>query len=146
MGKAYNSKVKKIVLISLGSLFVGLGVLGIFLPVLPTTPFLLLAAACYSRSSARFYHWLLNNKLFGKYIRNYREGKGIPVKTQILAISILWITILATVIFAVQNLVIRILLIGIAVGVTIHIIHRGRGKNEISGDKRESLPDCRRTG
>jgi len=128
MSKKSNNKVKKIVLVSLGSLFVGLGILGIFLPILPTTPFLLLAAACYSRSSDRFYNWLLTNRLFGKYIRNYREGKGIPIKTQILAITVLWITILATVIFAVQNLFIRILLTGIAVGVTIHIIHRGRGK------------------
>ena len=67
----------KIILISVGSLSVLLGILGIFLPLLPTTPFLLLAALCYSRSSERFYQWLVTNRWFGEYIRNYREGRGI---------------------------------------------------------------------
>jgi len=80
-------------LIIVGSFFAGLGILGIFLPLLPTTPFLLLAAACYIRSSEKLYNWLMNNKWIGRYIKNYLEGKGIPLKSKVLSISALWITI-----------------------------------------------------
>jgi uncharacterized membrane protein YbaN (DUF454 family) len=111
----------KYLLIAIGTLSVALGFLGIFLPVLPTTPFLLLAAACYIRSSERFYCWLINNRYCGKYIRDYREKKGIPLKLKIYVISLLWITILASIIFIIDLPVIRILLIVIAVGVTIHL-------------------------
>ena len=72
-------------MITTGTFFVGLGIIGIFLPLLPTTPFLLLAAACYARSSKRFYNWLLNNKWFGNYIKNYRERKGIPLQIKIIS-------------------------------------------------------------
>jgi uncharacterized membrane protein YbaN (DUF454 family) len=111
----------RVVLIAIGTLCVGLGLLGIFLPVLPTTPFLLLAAACYCRSSKRFYSWLINNRWLGKYIRNYREKKGMALNLKIYIISLLWITILLSVIFAVDLLLVRILLIIIAVAVTVHI-------------------------
>lgn len=110
------------VLIITGTFFVGLGILGIFLPLLPTTPFFLLAAACYARSSKRFYHWLLNNKWFGKYIKNYREGKGIPIKLKILSISLLWFSIIISSFLIGDKLFVRIILILIAIGVTIHII------------------------
>ena len=100
----------------------GLGIIGIFMPVLPTTPFLLLAAACYARSSKKFYNWLLTNKWFGNYIRNYLQGKGIPIQVKILAITLLWLTIVLSVIFAVHSLFIRLLLILIAIGVTLHIL------------------------
>ena len=109
-------------LIGIGSIFVGLGVIGIFLPLLPTTPFLLAAAWCYARSSERYYKWLISNKWFGKYIKNYREGNGIPLRAKIAAISILWLTISLSIIFIVSNLYIRIIMISIAVTVTIYII------------------------
>lgn len=114
-------KLLKGLLIIAGFLAVGLGILGMFLPVLPTTPFLLLAAACFAKSSKRFYHWLLNNKWFGSYIKNYREGKGIPLKIKVLSMGFMWATILTSSIFFVENIYFRILLIAIAVGVTIHI-------------------------
>lgn len=112
----------RLVLIIVGTLFVGLGVLGIFLPLLPTTPFFLLAAVCYVRSSKRFYHWLLNNKWFGKYIKNYRERKEIPLKVKIFSISLLWLTIMFSIVFIVDNFFVRIILFLIATGVTIHIL------------------------
>ncbi|CAD7767322.1 MAG: hypothetical protein DNFNHJIP_00730 [Candidatus Argoarchaeum ethanivorans] len=106
-----------------GTFFVGLAIVGIFLPVLPTVPFLLLASACYAKSSKRFHNWLLNNKWFGIYIKNYQEGKGIPLKMKILSISFLWATIIFSGVFIIHILLVRIILILIAIGVTIHILH-----------------------
>ena len=112
---------KNHILILAGTFFVILGFLGIFLPVLPTTPFLLLAAACYFRSSDRFYRWLINNRILGAYIRNYFEGRGMSRKSKVITLVLLWITIGLTIIFGIQNIVIRIILVAIALGVTIHI-------------------------
>lgn len=109
-------------LIIAGTLFVGLGIIGILMPVLPTTPFLLLAAACYARSSQRFYHGLLNNKWFGNYIKNYIQRKGVPLKIKVLAITWLWITIGFSVVFAVEVFLVKLILIVIAIGVSIHIL------------------------
>lgn len=117
-----NSKTIRFLLIIAGTISVGLGILGILLPVLPTTPFFLLAAACYARSSEKFYHWLLNNKWFGSYIKNYLNKKGIPLKVKIYAISLLWITILLSAFFAVDVIWVKATLILIAVGVTLHIL------------------------
>ncbi|MDG6220004.1 MAG: YbaN family protein [Candidatus Thermoplasmatota archaeon] len=117
-----RSKIKRGLLIAAGTISVGLGMIGIVLPVLPTTPFLLLAAACYAKSSDRFHNWLMNNKVFGEYIRNYMEGKGIPLKVKIMSISFLWITILTSAFLLMENWLIRILLMGIASAVTVHIL------------------------
>ena len=109
-------------LIILGTLCVALGVLGMFLPVLPTTPFLLLATTCYARSSERFYHWLMTNRWCGEYIRNYREGRGIPLKQKAVSILLLWLTIGSTAWLAISQWWVRCILLGIAVGVTIHLV------------------------
>ncbi|MFC1983933.1 YbaN family protein [Chloroflexota bacterium] len=100
----------------------GLGIIGIFVPVLPTTPFLLLAAACYVRSSQRFYSWLLHNKWFGSHIRNYLERKGILLRVKVVTIILLWITIGSSVALVVESLIVRLILVIIAVGVSIHIL------------------------
>ncbi|MFX0002143.1 MAG: YbaN family protein [Candidatus Hodarchaeota archaeon] len=99
-----------------------LGIIGIAIPILPTTPFLLIASAAFAKSSSRFNRWLLNNKILGAYIRNYREGKGLPLKVKIITITILWITILITLIFLMGLIWLQILLICIAIAVSIHII------------------------
>ena len=112
----------RILLVIAGTLCVGLGIVGIFVPVLPTTPFLLLAAVCYARGSQRFYGWLLNNKWFGSYIRNYLERKGITLRAKIVTVTLLWITIGASVAFAVETLVLKLILVIIAIGVSIHIL------------------------
>lgn len=112
----------KILLTVCGTLCVILGVLGMFLPILPTTPFLLLAAACYARSSKWFYQLLLTNRLFGKYIRNYREGKGIPLRQKILTLMLLWLTIGYAVLSVVLPRWIKLILLGIAGSVTIHLV------------------------
>jgi len=109
-------------LIVCGTVCVGLGFVGIFLPVLPTTPFLLLAAACYARSSPRFYRWLLTNRWCGEYIRNYREGRGIPLRQKTLTILLLWLVIGYSALFVVSLWWVQLILAGIALGVTIHLV------------------------
>ena len=120
--KKMQSAILKKLLIIAGTFCVILGIIGIFLPILPTTPFLLLAAWCYARSSDRFYNWLINNKWFGSYIKNYREGKGIPIKVKLLSIALLWLTILFSIFFIIDNNYIKIILLIIAIAVTTHII------------------------
>ena len=112
---------KRRLLIVAGTLSTGLGIIGIFIPILPTTPFLLLAAACYMRSSERFYQWLINNRIFGAYIRSYIEGRGMPVRIKIFTILLLWLAIGLSIAFGIQNTVVRIVLICVAIGVTAHI-------------------------
>ncbi len=80
-------------LFAIGWLSVVWGVIGIFLPVLPTTPFLLLAAACFARSSPRFYHWLVEHPRLGPWIRDYLDGNGIPLKGKVYAIGLMWLSI-----------------------------------------------------
>lgn len=111
----------RVLLIAAGTLAVGLAILGIFLPILPTTPFLLLAAFFYARSSERFLHWLLTNRLFGAYIDNYRRGHGIPRREKILTLTALWLTIGFSAFYVVHVAWLRILLGLIAVGVTVHL-------------------------
>jgi len=108
--------------IAVGTILVTLGVIGIFLPLLPTTPFLLAAAACYARGSKRFYTWLLNNKWFGEYIRNYREGKGVPMRVKIISLSLLWLTIGFSAFSVVPLLIGKVILIMIAIAVSLHLI------------------------
>ena len=122
MNKKQPAKILRFFLISFGMVSAALGFIGIFLPLLPTTPFLLLAAACFFKGSERFYSWLLNNRWFGMYIRNYREKKGIPLRIKIKTIVLLWITISTSAIFFVTNIYIRILLFIIASAVTIHLV------------------------
>lgn len=116
--------VKKLLYITLGSISLGLGIIGLFLPVLPTTPFLLLTAWLWAKSSKRMYFWLLSNKYFGKYIQRYRDGLGIPLKTKIFAISMMWITILSSVIFFIPYLAVDIFLLLTASAVTYHLASR----------------------
>ena len=104
--------VVKIMLIVIGTICVILGIAGIFLPLLPTTPFLLLAAFCYSRSSARFYHWLITNRWFGEYIRNYREGRGMPLKQKVIALSLLWLTMSYSIWFVVSQWWVQLIFAG----------------------------------
>jgi len=115
-------KLKRRLLIAAGTISTAIGIAGIFVPILPTTPFLLLAAACYLRSSQRFYNWLLNARFIGAYVRNYLQGKGMPWKVKIITILLLWITITCSIIFVVQGLIIRAILLIIAIGVSVHIL------------------------
>ena len=112
----------KILYIILGAISLGLGVAGIFLPVLPTTPFLLLTAALWFRGSPKLYDRLMASKRLGPYIRNFREHRAIPLRAKIVSVSMLWATILLSAFLAVNVWWLRILLICIAVAVTWHIL------------------------
>lgn len=90
---------KRIILISIGCIFVGFGGLGLVLLVLPTTPFVLVASACFAASSPTLYNKLINSPYFGEFIRNYREKSGISKKTRITALVFLWTTLLISMFF-----------------------------------------------
>ena len=83
----------RIFLIVVGSVSLVLGVMGIFVPMLPTTPFLLLSAAAWVKASPSLYEWLINHKVFGEYIRNFREHRAIPLRVKIISVSLVWLTI-----------------------------------------------------
>jgi uncharacterized membrane protein YbaN (DUF454 family) len=107
--------------LGLGIVSVGLGVIGIFVPILPTTPFLLLAAFCFARSSERFLEWLLGHRWFGPYVRNYREHRGMAAYDKILTMIALWTGIGLSGYFAVSSGVGRAALVLIACAVTFHL-------------------------
>jgi len=121
--KSSSNKIVRAFFFGAGTVSLAIGAIGIVLPVLPTTPLLLLAFACYCRSSKRMTRWILTNKYFGNYIRRYIEGKGIPMKTKIIALAFLWATITFSAFFMVQNwLLVQLILFVVAIGVTIHLI------------------------
>jgi uncharacterized membrane protein YbaN (DUF454 family) len=99
-----------------GHLSVGLAVLGVFLPLLPTTPFLLLAAACYARGSVRFYDWLLNSRTFGPMIRNWREHRAVALRHKLLGIGVIVVTIGTTVLFFMPHVAGKLVLTGLGLG------------------------------
>jgi len=116
-------KIKNTLWIILGIFAFFLGLIGVFIPFLPTTPFLLLAAGFFLKGSDRLYQWLITHKVFGEYIRNFREYKALPKKTKIFAVITLWATILASVFFFTESSALKGLLVGIGIAVTIHILH-----------------------
>ncbi|MEJ5327308.1 MAG: YbaN family protein [Candidatus Bathyarchaeia archaeon] len=127
--KQQRNKLKRTIWFLIGTICVLLGAVGTMLPILPTTPFLLAAAACYCKSSERAYKWLLNNKWFGEYIRNYKEGRGIPKRTKIATLSLLWATIGFSTVFALPRLLpemlilpMQLAMIVVAVAVSVHIL------------------------
>lgn len=129
-----RSGVVKYLLIAIGSISVFLGILGIILPIVPTTPFLLLAAICYSHSSERFYIWLLTNRFFGSYIRDWRENKGLTIATKIWIIFVLVTTMGISAIFFVPLLPVKIGLAVIGTIITLYILSLPTKRPENSSD------------
>lgn len=122
---AFNgSAVKRVLLIIAGWIAVILAVIGIVLPLLPTTPFLLLAAFCFSKSSNRFHDWLLNHPWFGDYIRNFQSGRGMTIKAKISTVFLIWLSIGASVIFFVPIVWVKVMLLIIACCVSGYLISR----------------------
>lgn len=111
----------KPVLVFFGCLFLLLAVLGAFLPLLPTTPFLLLASACFARSSKRMHNWLRTHGRFGRYLRDYEDGRGIPLRGKVLALAMMWPSMLYSM-YKVPYLPLKAVLFLIACGVTIYLL------------------------
>ncbi len=121
------------VLMTVGCVAVFLGVIGIALPLLPTTPFLLLAASCFAKSSPQFHHWLLNHPLLGPYLRLYLSGAGLPMRAKKAIISVLWLSILSSAIFLIPYLPAKVIVLLIACGVTLYILRLPTAQVEIRG-------------
>jgi uncharacterized membrane protein YbaN (DUF454 family) len=112
----------KYLLLICGYIFLAVGFLGIIIPILPTTPFLLLAAACFLRSSEKLYRWLINHKMFGKLILCYEQYRAISLKAKVLSVTLLWVGIVSSAWFFVSFLWLRILLVIIGAGVSGYIL------------------------
>ena len=136
---------KKVLLLTAGNISLSLGIAGIFLPVLPTTPFLLLSAACFVRSSERLYEWLIHHKVLGLYIRSYIQYKAITRRAKIISISLLWAVMASTIVFFVDPLWLRILLACIGAGVTIHLIRFRTLTEEMRAEMTDEDPAGTRT-
>jgi hypothetical protein len=119
----------KTLFILTGIISIILGTIGIFLPILPTVPFLILAAFCFGKSSDKLYNWLMNNKYLGKLIKDYHQKGYISKRAFFNASSTLWLSIIISLIF-INNLAVRIMLVGIASLVTLYLFHIGPRKNK----------------
>lgn len=116
-----------------------LGMIGLLLPVIPTTPFLLLSAACFLRSSPRFYVWLTEHRWWGKYIRYYLDGQGIPRRIKIGIIAMLWITILTSALLIVKIHWLSVMMISVAAIMTVYIAKQAEPNlNETSESPKKS--------
>ena len=109
-----RSEVKRILLLICGWVSFILGVIGVVLPVLPTTPFMILAAACFSRSSVRFHEWLLNNRFFGQVIRDWEKHKSVTRVVKVRALIIIVATFSIS-ILVVPKLWLKVMLVGFGV-------------------------------
>lgn len=112
---------KKRLLIAGGTLSLVLGIIGMFVPVLPTTPFLLLTAYCYLRSSARLYGWLMNHRILGNYLKNYLEHRAISARAKAVSLVGLWASLTASFIL-VASPVVRLILLAVGIGVSAHLL------------------------
>ncbi len=128
----------RILLLVVGTMSVIAGLIGILLPLVPTTPFLLLAAWCFARSSRRFYRLLLGNRWLGPYIRNYREGRGLTMAAKVSTLVVLWLAIASTVWFIAPMPWARVVLIAIATGVTIYLLRLPTTTAEASQTRAEA--------
>jgi len=117
-----RSRPRKVLLATAGVISVALGTVGIVVPLLPTTPFFLLAAACFVRSSDGLYQWLINHRLFGSYIRNYREHRAVTWQTKLATLALLWVAIGYSGFVIVDSWIVRSILLVIAIAVTVHVL------------------------
>ncbi len=117
-----KSRFGRILWTSTGTVFLAIGAVGVVLPLLPTTPFLLLAAFCYARGSRRFHRWLMESRTLGAYLRDYQENRAMAPRAKLVTISFLWAMILVAALLFVDEAWIQFLLVLVAAGVTVHIV------------------------
>jgi uncharacterized membrane protein YbaN (DUF454 family) len=119
--RAHRNPGVRLLFVALGTVFVALGVLGAFLPVLPTTPFLLLAAACYARGSVRFYNALLNNKSFGPLILEWRRHRSMPFRIKITAITLMSVTMTASILMLSGRAWLQVMLAAMGIALAVYL-------------------------
>jgi uncharacterized membrane protein YbaN (DUF454 family) len=117
-----SGKMMRSIYIIVGTIALVIGAIGLFLPVIPTTPLVILAAACYYRGSDRLHNWILSSRWFGETVKNYQEGRGLTRDTKVRAISMMWAMILISAWFFVSNFFVRVAIICVAIGVTVYLI------------------------
>lgn len=115
-------KPKRVFFLVLGTLSLVLGVIGMVLPVLPTTPFILLSAWCYYRSSQRFHDWLINHPRLGPIVEEYANEEGMSKDSKIKALAMTWIAVLFTAVFVLDSVHMRLLIVGLALIGTVVIL------------------------
>lgn len=128
-------------LLIIGTISVILGVIGLLLPIMPTTPFLIVAAACYARSSRKFYVWLVTNRWFGQQIRDWRAGKGIPLKSKIAATVVIAATFGTSIAVFVPYIWLKITMVVIATAVLIYIWRMPTNRESEAGVDEQSVAD-----
>lgn len=111
----------RVVLNILGTMFLLVGILGVVLPLLPATPFLLLASACYVRGSTTLHNWLMSHRYLGPYITNIKDKRGMPIKAKIITIAVLWVSLLFSM-YRVDSLLLDSTLLIVGIGVTTLIV------------------------
>ena len=107
---------------TLGTIFLVIGMIGIVLPLIPTTPLLLLTAFFYARSSEKLYQWLLNHRIFGKYIKQFKSGQGIPLRAKITILTLIWVTGILSIVFIIPITFVKVLLVIIFLAVSYYIL------------------------
>ena len=117
-----KNRILRSLLIFCGFFFSFLAILGAILPLMPTTPFLIVAAACFYRSSERFYHMIMYNKYFGHYLRDYKSGMGIPLRIKIMALIFTWTSTLVSVFIFIPYLWLEILVVVVNLTITVHMV------------------------
>ena len=120
--KHVKSDLLRWILICIGWISIAGGVIGIFLPLVPTVPFLLLAAVCFSRSSEKFHGWLVDHKHLGPLLRDFLTGGGIPLRAKVVTLGMVWVSVPATAFLLVHILWVRMLLLAIATGITLYLL------------------------
>lgn len=123
---------RKGLLLGLGFLCVGLGAVGTMVPLMPTTPFLLLSVWCFVRSDVRYKDWVLRNKVLGPYVRSYFSGEGFSKRAKTRTLVLMWTMMGISAVFFTSLWWVRVLLGVVAVGVTVHIVRHGRGRSRES--------------
>lgn len=109
-------------LFSCGWIFIACGVIGIFLPIMPTVPFLLLAATCFAKSSERFHRWLMEHNQLGPLLHDYLKGAGIPLRSKLMALSMIWVSFPTSVVLFAEALWLKVFLIAAAVAVSSYLL------------------------
>ena len=120
--RSISQKIIRSAYIIVGTIALVIGAIGLFLPVVPTTPLVILAAACYYRGSDRLHAWILSSRWFGETIKNYQAGRGLTRDTKLRAISMMWVMILVSAWFFVSSLFVRVAMICVSIGVTVYLV------------------------